>query len=171
MEAQFGILPFCGCRGYWGDQGWLCPLHLQPKALGTAAAFAGSWDSACAQLSLDCPNSHCSTTHRAPVKGRRGRPRNQLQFVLRIFCNRTRAEPEPLVKTENACELCFLNSELGLEVSMVFNNYCCIWTATLSKHYLSLSLHYKPKTWKEKSPEEASCFYLNSDFPKETINL
>lgn len=83
-----------------------------------------------------------SRTHRAPVKGRRGRPRNQLQFVLRIFCNRTRAEPEPLVITENTCELCFLNSELGLEVSMWFcvvsNNYCCIWTATLSKHYLSL---------------------------------
>lgn len=44
VEAHLGLC-LTGVRE-WG-QGWLCPLHLHPKALGRAAASAGNWDSPC----------------------------------------------------------------------------------------------------------------------------
>lgn len=66
-----------------GAQGLAVPSGTStPKLLGRAAAFAGNCDSPCVQLSLECPNSHCSFSsaaakpHKAPVKGRRARQKS-----------------------------------------------------------------------------------------------
>lgn len=80
QEAQFGILLFCECTGTEGQgvgTGPGCALYTStPKLLGTSAALAGNCGSPCVQLSLECPNSHCSFSsaaakpHRAPGEGR-----------------------------------------------------------------------------------------------------
>lgn len=97
--------------GYWGTngthlgfclsggQGWLCPLH--PKALGRAAAFAGSWDSPCNAQTAPAASA---LQQQNPQSSCEGEPDPEIPSSLSSEHSGTGQgqDVDPWVETENA---------------------------------------------------------------------